>query len=110
MKRTLILIASVVLAACAASPDQPAGVAKVQAACAADAVIRPSVTALLATPGLATPEQALAVAGARAIIDPICADPSKPLADNGAQALANATGTVLAIYTQVRAAKAASAP
>jgi hypothetical protein len=106
MKRTLIVLASLALAACAASPGQSPEVAKIQAACNADAVIRPSVSALLDVPGLATLEQKGAVMAARAVIDPICRDPSAPLQATAAQSLAAATAQVLAVYMELRTRRA----
>ena len=50
-------------------------VALIQNACNVDATLRPTVTALLAVPGLATPEEVLIVNTARSAIDPICANP-----------------------------------
>lgn len=109
MKRVFALVAALVLAACASSPDQPPDVSRLQAACAADAVIRPSVSALLDVPGLATLEQRAAVMAARAVIDPICRDPAA--AQQGAiTGLTNATAQVLAVYVAMKQARAASAP
>ena len=108
MRAALIALVALSLAACAGSPQQP-DVDKIRAACAADALIRPSVTALLDVPGLATLEQKRAVMAARSIIDPICRDPAA--AQQGALAgLSNATAQVLAVYVAMRQAKAASAP
>lgn len=99
------------LTACGtSSPDQPPQAAdQIRAACAADAVIRPSVSALLAVPGLATHEQVAAVMAARAVIDPICANPAaaKEAALTG---LTNATAQVLGVYVAMKQARAASAP
>ena len=108
MKRLIVIAAALALAACASAP-QPPDVAKIQAACAADAVVRPSVSALLDVPGLASLEQRGAIMAARAVIDPICRDPAA--AQQGAiTGLTNATGQVLAVYVAMRQARAASAP
>ena len=113
MKRLTFFAAAVAavaigLAACAAAPEQP-DVAKIQAACAADALIRPSVSALLDAPGVATLEQRAAVMAARAVIDPICLNPAA--AQQGAvTGLTNASAQLLAVYVAMRQAKAASAP
>lgn len=112
MKRTLFAAAVAVaaaLAACATTQGQPPDVANIQAACAADALIRPSVSALLDVPGLATLEQRAAVMAARAVIDPVCRNPAA--AQQGAAAgLANASAQLLGVYAALRQARAASAP
>ena len=90
----------------APSADQ---VQAIQNACAIDAGIRPSVTVLLAVPGLATVQEVTAVTAARAVIDPICANPSGSVQANTLAVLTGATGNVLAIVTQLQARKAESA-
>lgn len=108
MKRLALIAATIMLTACASAP-QPADVQRIQAACAADALIRPTVSALLDVPGLASLEQRGAVMAARAVIDPICRDPAAAQ-QNAIAGLTAATGQVLAVYTAIRQAKAASAP
>lgn len=113
MKRSFAIAAvALALAGCVSTPGQDGqhpDVAGIQAACAADALIRPSVSALLDVPGLATLEQKGAVMAARSIIDPICRDPAA--AQQGAiSGLTNATAQVLAVYVAMRQARAASAP
>lgn len=108
MKRLIVIAAALALAACVSSPRAP-DVVKIQAACAADAVMRPSVSALLDVPGLATLEQKGAVMAARSVIDPICRDPAA--AQQGAiTGLTAATGQLLAVYAEIKARKAARAP
>lgn len=116
MKRFLLSIAlaaasAVVLATLPACTTVPAAnqVQAIQNACAVDAGIRPTVTVLLAVPGLAKPEQIAAVAAARAVIDPICANPIGTPQANAAAALAGATGQILAIVTDLQAKRAAEA-
>lgn len=104
MKKTLLVLSVLALTACASVT--PAQESQIKAACAADAIIRPSVTALLEAPGLATPEQKAAVLAARAAIDPICANPGVPVQDQVAQGLASAVGQVVAIYTELKTKKA----
>jgi len=113
MKRILLIAAAALaLTGCVSTPGQDSqrpDVAQIQAACAADALIRPSVSALLDVPALATLEQKGAVMAARSIIDPICRDPAS--ARQGAIAgLSSATAQVVAIYVAMRQARAASAP
>lgn len=103
-KLFLISIAALALVAC--SSVTPAQESQIKTACATDAIIRPSVTALLEAPGLATIEQKSAVLAARAIIDPICANPSVPVQDQVAQGLAAAVGQVVVIYTELKTKKA----
>lgn len=103
----LVLSACVTAGAPVALSDQQ--VARIQAACATDAAIRPSVTVLLTIPGLATPEQAAGIAAARAIIDPICANPAAGLQGNSAAALAGAVGQVVAYVAQLQAQRTAAA-
>lgn len=115
MKQTLTCIicmaCAIALSACvtAGAPGAPSDpqVARIQAACATDAAIRPSVTALLTIPGLATPEQIAGIAAARAVIDPICANPAAGLQGNSAAALAGAVGQVVAYVTQMQAQRVA---
>src|ERR1700741_1306878 len=98
MKRIIFTIAAALaalsLAACQTTPTDPGAprpqgptVAQVQAACTGDAIIRPLVTAVLATPGVATQAEAGAVAAARVGIDAVCADPTKPPSQTAFQAL-----------------------
>lgn len=113
MKRILLIAAAALaLTGCVSTPGQDSqqpDVAQIQAACAADALIRPSVSALLDVPGLATLEQKGAVMAARAVIDPICANPAA--AKQGAiTGLTNATAQVLAVYVAMKQNRAASAP
>ncbi len=113
MKRILLIAAAALaLTGCVSTPGQDSkqpDVAQIQAACAADALIRPSVSALLDVPGLATLEQKGAVMAARAVIDPICANPAA--AKQGAiTGLTNATAQVLAVYVAMKQSRAASAP
>lgn len=114
MKRFLLSIAvaaasAVVLAtlpACATAPTDNQ-IQAIQNACAFDAGIRPTVTVLLAMPGLAKPEQIAVVAAARAVIDPICANPGGMPQANAAAALAGATGQVLSVLADLQAKKSA---
>lgn len=85
-------------------------VARIQAACATDAAIRPSVTVLLTIPGLATPEQIAGIAAARAVIDPICANPAAGLQGNASAALAGAVGQVVAYMAQMQTQRAMADP
>ena len=96
-----------VLPACTTAPtaDQ---VAQIQTACAVDAGLRPTVTALLAIPGLATTQEVAAVTAARAVIDPICANPAGTPQANALAALTTASGQVVAIVTTLQARKAAA--
>ena len=97
------------LPACTTAPtaDQ---VTQIQTACAVDAGVRPTVTALLAIPGLATAQEIAGVAAARAVIDPICANPAGTPQDNALAALTTASGQVVAIVTTLQARKGAAAP
>lgn len=111
VSRVICTACAILLAACvtAGMPGAPSDqqVARIQAACATDAAIRPSVTVLLAIPGLATPEQAAGIAAARAVIDPICANPVAGLQGNSAAALAGAVGQVVAYVAQMQAQRVA---
>lgn len=115
MKHSLLALAiaaaaaSLSLAGCAASgaPDAPQ-VQMIQNACAVDAGLRPTVTALLAVPGLATPDEVAAVVAARAVIDPVCANPAGSVQANAIAAVTGASATVLGIVTQMQARKAAA--
>lgn len=108
MKRILALSVALVLAACSTQPGQPAQdpVEVIKQACADDAALRPAVSQLLAVPGLASTQAVAAVTAARVVIDGVCAAPT---ASDRAR-LIQATASVVAVYAQLQAAKAASAP
>ena len=105
MKTMLLALAAATLTACVAQPSTPDAkqLAAIQGACAADAALRPTVTLLLAVPGLATPQEAAGVAAARAVIDPICANPSAGLAGNALAAVSGAAGQVVAFVADMQA-------
>jgi hypothetical protein len=87
-------------AGCASGPNATPSQAQVQQienASAIDAGLRPSVTALLAIPGLATPQEVAAVIAARAVIDPICANPSGNLQANAIATVTSASATIVGI-------------
>lgn len=100
-------LGAMVMSACSTTgaPASPTDqqIARITAACATDAAIRPSVTVLLTIPGLATPEQIAGIAAARAVIDPICANPAAGLQGSSAAALAGAVGQVVAYVAQMQA-------
>jgi len=101
MKRLFVAVAVLALSACATAPtDQQ--VAAIQNACAVDAGLRPVVTILLATPGLAQPEDVAAVVAARAVIDPICANPAGPVQANALAALTGATTQLVVIAAKLQ--------
>ena len=85
-------------------------VALIQNACAADAAIRPTVTVLLDVTGLATADEAAAVKAARAVIDPICANPSGSVQENALAAVTGASGQIVAIVTKLQTRKATAPP
>ena len=106
MRKNLAAIAAVCsLVACSVAtiaPDAPV-VAAIKSACAADALLRPSASILIAIPGLATPGEAAAVLAARAVVDPICANPDGSIGSNAAAAVEGATGQILAVVAQIGA-------
>lgn len=97
----LMLAASAVMAlsACAGAPTAT-GVQAIQNACALDAGLRPTVTLLIA---FATPQEAAAVTAARAVIDPVCANPSGTYEANTVAAVSGAAGQILAVVTELKA-------
>ncbi len=105
--RYLSLFAGVSLltfAGCVTAPTANQ-VAAITNACAIDTGIRPTITALLAIPGLATPAEIAAVTAARAVIDPICANPSATPQANALAALTGASAQVIAIVTTLQERK-----
>ena len=109
---TILSVAcSIALSACVAgvAPGAPADqqVARIQAACATDAAVRPSVTVLLTIPGLATHEQAAGIEAARAIIDPSWAKRAAGVQGNRAAELGGAVGQGVAYVAQMQAQRAA---
>lgn len=97
----LAAIACMALAACAGAPTA-GGVAAIQNACAIDAGIRPTVSALLV---FATPQEAAAVTAARAVIDPVCANPSGSYEANTVAAVTAASAQVLGVVATLQARK-----
>ena len=115
MKKFFLFLAAAVLAlafaACTTTGAPNATqVQAMQQACAIDAGVRPSVTVLLSIPGLATVQEVAAVAAARAVIDPICANPAGSAQANSLAVLSSATGQVTSILIQLQARKAGSVP
>ena len=108
--KKLFAAATVSLSACniigCATPPTAAQVSAIQQACALDALARPTVSALLALPGLATPEEIAAVVAARAVIDPVCANPGAPVAANVEQAAIQGAGQIQALVVALEARKA----
>ena len=105
-KLALIAVAAIALAACT-TPPTDAQVQRIQTACAVDAGIRPAVTTLLV---FATPAEVAGIAAARAVIDPICANPGGTVQANAISAFTAATAQVVGIYGDMQARKAAHAP
>lgn len=101
------LLACVAITACAAFTGAPgaAQVAAVQSACMLDGAVRPTVTLLEV---LATPDEVTAIAAARAIIDPVCANPSAPLAADAASTFAESTAQIANILVQLQVRKKAA--
>lgn len=105
MKKTLLALSVAALAGCSAVPATPDAqqLSAIQTACAADAALRPTVTVLLAIPGLATPEQVVGIAAARAVIDPVCAHPADGVAGNALAAVSGAAGQIVAYVADLQA-------
>lgn len=112
MKRSLFTLAAALaaayaLTACAAFTATPsaAQVTAVQSACIVDAAVRPTIDALLV---LATPAENDAVKLARAAIDPVCANPTAPLAADVATTFSESTAQIANILVQLQARKKAA--
>lgn len=99
MKRTIAFCAIVALAACSTVPSGQQ-VFAIQNACAVDAGLRPAVNVLIATPGLVPADDVAALIAARAVIDPICSNPSGPFEANALAALTIATSEIVAITSR----------
>ena len=104
----IIAITSLMVAACSSpgSPPTAAQVLQIQNACAIDAGIRPTVSLLLAVPNLASAQEVAAVTAARAVIDPICANPTATLQSDALTAFTVAATQVIGIETALEARKA----
>lgn len=105
MKRSLsslvmlcALVCAGFLAACAGAPTA-GGVAAIQNACAIDAGLRPTVSALLI---FATPQEVAAVGAARAVIDPVCANPNGTYEANTVAAVTAASAQVLGVLAELK--------
>jgi uncharacterized lipoprotein YajG len=104
MNRIIAIAVAMLFAGCATVPTANQ-VVEIKMACSIDAGIRPTITALLAIPDLAKPEEVAVVGAARAIIDPICANPSGSLQEDALSAVAGATGQIVGIVTALQARK-----
>ena len=103
-----LISACLMLSGCATAPGA-AEVAQIQTACAVDAGLRPTVSVLLAVPNLATAQEATTIIAARAVIDPICANPAGTPQVNAIAVLAGASGQLVGIVTQLQARQTAPA-
>lgn len=103
-----LISACLMLSGCATAPGA-AEVTQIQTACAVDAGLRPTVTVLLAVPGLANVQDVAAITAARAVIDPICANPGGTPQANAIAILAGASGQLVGIVTQLQARQTALA-
>ena len=103
-KSLLILLAGIAicLGACTTPPPSDI-VAGIQNACFIDASIRPSVNAL---EPLATIQEVQAISAARAVIDPICANPSGSVQANTLTILATNIGNIQGILISLQTRKA----
>lgn len=107
MKALIAAFAAASLAACATAP--PANVVTaIQNACAIDAGLRPIVVELQMVPGLVQPPEALALTAARAVIDPICANPAASPEANTLTALTGASAQIVGVVTAVKARQSAA--
>lgn len=107
MKQAIAILAFIggfIAAGCTIAPTQdPASV--IQGACAADEVVRPFVTEVMAIPGTVKPDEALAITAARGIIDPICTNPTVPPSQNTITALTTSVSQIQAIVLAIKARK-----
>ena len=103
------LLACAAITACAAFTAAPgaAQVAAIQSACIVDATVRPTLDVLLV---LATPAENDAVKLARAAIDPVCANPTAPLAADAATTFAESTAQIANVLGSLQARKKTAAP
>ena len=95
-------IGAIGLAACTTTAPNASQVQQIQTACAIDAGLRPTANALLAIPGLATPQEIAGVVAARAVIDPVCANPAGSVEANTIAAFTSATAQVVGIVTALK--------
>jgi hypothetical protein len=109
MKYFVVAALALSLSACSTVPttDQ---VDMIKNACNVDAAMRPTVSALLAVPGLSTASEQLAISTARAAIDPICANPTGTPLVNAQTILAQQTGNIMGIIATLQARKAGAVP
>ena len=110
MKYAIAIIATLVVYACANPGAKPSDiqVQQIENACAVDAGIRPTITAFMAIPGLVQPAEDAAIIAARAVIDPICANPAGNVQSNAISALTSASAQVVGIVAQIQARKNAA--
>lgn len=99
----LAVAAAIACAACTALAPDAGGVVAIQNACAVDAGLRPTVTVLLA---FATPQEQATVAGARAVIDPVCANPGGAYQANTIAAVTGASAQIVGLVAELQARKA----
>lgn len=98
------LVACAAITACAAFTATPgaAQVTLVQNACILDAAARPTLSVLLV---LATPAENDAVTAARAVIDPICANPTAPLATDAVTTFSESTAQIANVLAMLQERK-----
>ena len=96
------------ISGCATGAPDATQVQQIQLACGVDAGLRPTVTALMLIPGLVQPADNVAIVAARAVIDPICANPAGNVQTNTIAALASANAQLIGIVTQIQARKIAA--
>jgi len=104
MKKSLLaLIASAFALTACTTPPSENQVKVITNICLVDADIRPLVTALEV---LATTQEVAGIAAARAVIDPICANPAGSVASNTVAVLTNNVANIQAILAKLQARKA----
>ena len=102
-KFLVVAALAVCAAACTTVAPDATGVAAIQNACAVDAGLRPTVDVLLA---FATPQEKATVVGARAVIDPVCANPSGTFEANTVAAVTGASAQIVGLLTTLQERKA----
>lgn len=104
-----VMATSVAFSGCALMNSTPTQneVQAITLACSADAILRPTVSALEV---FATPLEVQAITAAHTVIDQVCANPSATPTANMMAAFATSTGQITQLVTTLTARKTAAAP
>lgn len=104
------ILAVAILAACSSGGSVPTltQAQQIQKACDWDkSLVRPAIDAVTAA-GMLTPDDQKVITGARLVIDPICANPTAPVADTVLATFQSNIASLVVLAVQLKERKAAA--